>query len=729
MKYFNSMIFIESVTIRNFLSVGAVAQTVALSMVPLTLILGENLDVGGENSRNGSGKTTVPQAISYAIFDEPLTRIKKDNLVNSVNEKNMEVSIAFQRDGVPYRIERGRKPNYLRFLVGAERQDVAQGANRNTQVEIERVIGMSHVLFLHIVALNTFTQPFLKMRPADQREIVEELMGITQISRLAEQLKAVIDGNKEALRNEEAMVQAVGDVNARIAQAIERARREAVGWTETQERLLDDLRRRIAALHTTDIDAALAVFDRIDDWNRRAHAWQQQIDVENAGLATSTGSLARLRADLLRYAGDTAGETGEIDRLHAQADRLRAEAGRSIAPQLGRLAAGAVQARAVAAKQRIEYDRLRRALDAVTAQVRTPDAQQCTTCGQPLSGTDHLATVLAALERQQRELTVQMTQTMLDAERCDADAAAHDADAVGLQTAHTAQACALHEQAAGVERDIVMIGDLLLKQQTEAGSRDEQLRRDIAGLQSEIDRRVERLAALAEAVTSGGAIPVSPFADREAIWRLRQERETLAVRLDGELARVNPFVTKIDALAATLATIDYTRMNELLGQLKHEQFLYKLLTSKDSFIRKRIIEKNLPYLNKSLNCYLQRLGLPHTVCFLADLSVEITLFGRDFDFEQLSRGEMNRIILATSFAFRDLWQNLNQPLNLVFADEVLDQGVDQAGVEAAVLLLQEMAARGGKNIFLISHRDELRNQMDHVLVATKEDQFTTYAMA
>jgi DNA repair exonuclease SbcCD ATPase subunit len=220
--------------------------------------------------------------------------------------------------------------------------------------------------------------------------------------------------------------------------------------------------------------------------------------------------------------------------------------------------------------------------------------------------------------------------------------------------------------------------------------------------------------------------PVSRYADREAVWQVRQQRDLLVSQIEAERGKPNPHQGKIDGLQATLVEIDYASLNELTLHQKHEGFLHRLLTSKDSFVRKRIVDQNLSFLNKRLDHYLQRLGLPHEVVFQPDLTVEIDLLGRSYDFEQLSRGEMNRVILATSWAFRDVYESLNTTLNLLLVDEMLDQGTDGAGVEAALDILAGMAAERHRSVFLISHRDELRDRIDHVLTVRKENQFTVF---
>ena len=176
-----------------------------------------------------------------------------------------------------------------------------------------------------------------------------------------------------------------------------------------------------------------------------------------------------------------------------------------------------------------------------------------------------------------------------------------------------------------------------------------------------------------------------------------------------------------------LQEVNYDTLNELTRLQEHQDFLLKLLTSKDSFIRKKIIEQNLSYLNARLTHYLDRIGLPHTVVFQNDLSVSIEELGRELDFDNLSRGERNRLILSLSWAFRDVWENLYHPINLLFIDELVDSGMDASGVESSIAVLKKMTRERNKNIFLISHRDDLTNRVNHVLKVIKENGFTSYS--
>ena len=175
-----------------------------------------------------------------------------------------------------------------------------------------------------------------------------------------------------------------------------------------------------------------------------------------------------------------------------------------------------------------------------------------------------------------------------------------------------------------------------------------------------------------------------------------------------------------------LQEVNYDTLNELTRLQEHQDFLLKLLTSKDSFIRKKIIEQNLSYLNARLTHYLDRIGLPHTVVFQNDLTVSIEELGRELDFDNLSRGERNRLILSMSWAFRDVFESLYQPINVLFIDEMIDSGLDTQGVESSLALLKQMSRERHKSIWLVSHRDELAGRVENILRVVKENGFTSY---
>jgi DNA repair exonuclease SbcCD ATPase subunit len=213
----------------------------------------------------------------------------------------------------------------------------------------------------------------------------------------------------------------------------------------------------------------------------------------------------------------------------------------------------------------------------------------------------------------------------------------------------------------------------------------------------------------------------------ESAYNHKSTLETLERELQTRSTEVDPYHEQIDDMKnQALQEVSYDTLNDLSRIQDHQDFLLKLLTSKDSFVRKKIIEQNLSYLNSRLTFYLDRIGLPHTVVFQNDLSVSIEELGRELDFGNLSRGERNRLILSMNWAFRDVFESLYHPINLLFIDEMIDSGMDTQGVEASLSLLKQMSRERGKSIWLVSHRDELAGRVENILKVTKENGFTTF---
>jgi ABC-type lipoprotein export system ATPase subunit len=218
------------------------------------------------------------------------------------------------------------------------------------------------------------------------------------------------------------------------------------------------------------------------------------------------------------------------------------------------------------------------------------------------------------------------------------------------------------------------------------------------------------------------------FYDKESDAIQHQATLTnLEKQIANKRQEVDPYGEQIEEMTGqALQEVSYDELNTLTRLQEHQEFLLKLLTSKDSFIRKKIIEQNLSYLNARLTHYLDRVGLPHTVVFQNDLTVSIEELGRELDFDNLSRGERNRLILSMSWAFRDVFESLYQPINLLFIDEMIDNGLDTSGVENALALLKQLSRERHKSIWLVSHRDELAGRVENILKVVKEGGFTSY---
>ena len=580
------MLKIKNVTAKNFMSVGNNTQAVNFDGCQLTLVLGHNLDMGGDGSRNGTGKTTIVNALSYALYGEALTNIRRDNLINKTNGKGMITTVDFEIEGTEYRIERGRRPNVLRFLVNG--QDAIdgeqQGDSRETQKEIEKVIGFPHSMFKHLIALNTYTEPFLAMKNNDQRDMIEQLLGITELSRKAEVLKERMRETRDEIKQEEFRINAVEESNKRIEKNIKEIESRSKAWESNKDSKILEFGESIIELEKIDIDLELGNHEILSTLKEQT-AKKQNLDSE---LSRSNTSLERSLA--------------KVQELKSNLD---------------------------SAKEGV-----------------------CYACGQ--------------------------------------------------DTAHLDE----HED---------YMKELAEKIDTE---------------QEYYNDTETRVNAITEELEQYSNLPEKPnvfYNSKEQALEHKHNLETMKSQMVEKSEEVNPYIEQIEGLQNSgMQEISFDVMNDLTNKQEHQEFLYKLLTSKDSFIRRRIIDQNIMYLNHRLSHYLDKLGLPHDVKFANDLGVEITEYGRDLDFDNLSRGERNRLILGLSWAFRDMYESLNRPMNLMCIDELVDSGMDTMGVENALAILKKMNREQGKNIMLISHKEELVGRVNNVLTVVKEGGFTAY---
>lgn len=585
------MLKLQGLTIKNFMSIGNVTQSLNFSSSDLVLVLGENLDLGGNDNRNGVGKSTIVNALSYALYGSALTNIKKDNLINKTNMKHMLVTLLFEINGVSYKIERGRKPGIFKFIKdGVEKdtgEDESQGEGRHTQQEIERIIGVSHNMFKHILALNTYVEPFLALRTNEQREIIEQLLGITKLSEKAEKLKEEAKVTRDEIKEEEFRISAATEANKRIEQNIRGLEQKSSSWDASKKQKIASLQSSIMELLNVDIDNEIVL-----------HKSRKEVEDLTAEHRSLTRELSSLEKDVT----DVTKSISKLDRV-----------------------------------------------------LLSSTEKICPTCSQEM------------------------------------DKETHD-------TVHN-EYLAQHVEAKK------KLGEKVSK-------RDE-----VKTLSSTVMSLIPKL-------------PDTFYDTVDQAYNHKTTLDTLGNSLSGELKTENPFIDQIESLKKDgLQEINFDTMNTLVKLRDHQEFLSKLLTNKDSFIRKKIIDQNLAFLNHRLAHYLTDIGLPHLVKFKSDLEVEITMYGKEFDFDNLSRGERTRLILSLSWSFRDVFENMNDKINLLFIDELIDSGLDSSGVESSLAILKKMGRENNRNIYLISHRDELIGRVTNVLKVVKEGGFTSLESA
>lgn len=192
---------------------------------------------------------------------------------------------------------------------------------------------------------------------------------------------------------------------------------------------------------------------------------------------------------------------------------------------------------------------------------------------------------------------------------------------------------------------------------------------------------------------------------------------------------INPHTEAYNvALNEAVEVIDYDNLDNLKKTLEHQQFLLKLLTDKNSFVRRKIINITIPFLNGRINGYTTSLGLPHVVKFDADMSCTVSEYGRELDFGNLSSGEKKRVNLALSMAFRDVFHHLHSKINSLFMDEVDGGSLDGPGVDSIIKLIKRKSRDENMGIWIISHRPEMLGRFDREMLIKKHNGFSSIVL-
>lgn len=575
------MLKIISVSLRNFLSYGNNLTTVFFEKPGTTLIVGEDLDnTTNGTGANGVGKSTIIEALTYGLYDKTISSISKDNLINNINEKNMEVIVEFEtEDHVKYRVHRTRKTKAgNNVFLSKDDQDITLDSAVNTNTYIENIVGIPYDLWVRIVVFSAAHQPFLDLPSKQQTDIIEELFGLTMLSKKAEHLKQLIKETERQIEIHKVKISSAEGEQQRLQQQIANAKTRVDTWDKQTIATITELRSKLDKISNVDINQQELLHKQLQEYQHK---------------------LSNMTKDL------------------RSTERVTRE---------------------VLATYKKNEDEIKHLKDA-----------KCPRCLQQYSDAEaEIGRVQAASEELFAEL--------------------------------------------------------------------EQLNREIADMQETISKLQEQKQDLQKQIL---------VEDIDELLKVKDQADVFKRKIDELSNSINPHNESLDELKQIkLEPINYDAINKLTNVLDHQKFLLKLLTKKDSFIRKDLLKKKIPYLNSRLQEYLSKLGLPHKVEFSKEMTAVISQFGRELSFGNLSRGQAARVNLALAFAFKDVRQKDHKKVNICLLDEVLDHGLDTVGVQAAAKLVKQIAREDGTSLYIISHRDEIDSTFDNKLTVQMSKGFS-----
>lgn len=724
------MLKIKTITIRNFFSYGNQHTVFDLTNKGTTMIVGENLDDMSEGkAANGVGKTTIINAITYALYEKCVSNIKSlDNIINTTNGKDCFIVCEFDKDGVEYKVTRARGAkgddrgkNFTEILVNGE--DVTP-AGRAGMINgyIEDIIGLPYELFVRIVVFSATNTPFLQLDAKSSREVIENLFGLTELTKKEGRLKEYIKDIKTKITATEASTTQKDAAYERYLSQLDSAQSRVTAWEAEHEAECHSIQTLINASNIEDLNSQVELFKElelvvaaVEDLNKeqadiltkmetassRVDQWDND---NNKAIANHKAALEKVNSINFKQEKDAHNIIKEMQPLvsESKAEIASVNGEKTLQTKNKKVAEG-------------EIAELEKEL------IHLKDAT-CPYCEQ------HLAEAEEKIEEANFKASVKQEELII------INTALMELEEKLISLNDTMQS---YEDNISEAKKLITVSDLneLINLEEQSKTLDSKIKE----LEEGQNPHLEALNDFDENVITVLSTSIEEMTGE-------QERLEASISYDGNVTQLQEFIKRLEGQSTKLETLskqenpyidpltelmdapieepDHSELNKLIEDKDHQLFLQKLLIHKDSFVRKSLLSKNLPYLNKQLALYLNQLSLPYKVEFTPQLSASINRYGKELDFGNLSNGQAARVNLALSFAFRDVLEQIHTKINVCILDEVLDVGLDAVGVPAAAKLLKQKSREENIATYVISHREEVENTFDRKLLIQMHKNFS-----
>jgi len=702
------------------MSYGNNISEIHLQRTTPVLITGINHDasVNGELDSNGAGKSTILMAITFALYDVAAGKEtdKKDNLINNINKKDMLVELSFSVGKDNYTVTRYRKNKSMGgtgVKIEKNKKDITPDSIANANKYIaEQILKIPYEIFSRIITYSANDQSFLSLPLAKQRDVIEELFSYTELTEKAEILKEKIKSNKidleYAVKTNEEIVKEYEDHE----RALIEAETNFLTWEEKVKKEMEEVEETINLLGSIDFDREEKVLEEIEASSRQIEAIESQISLYQRDLR-------RLEEEQLRFKSYSESKEKRLSEIknslkeYTKYSNDELEAQIKLLEELERLKKESLDMmdnyESMKKNRKLDEGRLQD----LKEQKKIREDSKCPTCLQTYVG-EKAASELEELKQQIDDLVKQLD---------------------NAKKQETGVLSSLIEYTKQIEKlSDTIIFESLESVQSYIRDRDDMLNQ-LNTLESEQNPYVDKSDEIVELKNKisveqeklkGITIGTSKFENIKELFSMRNKFEQAVEKKALMEKQENPYAAMLESLKNVKLKKDKTEeIEKLRDDIKHQEFLLKLLTKKDSFIRKALMDKFLPFLNERLHQYLKTMGLPHAVSFTSDLSVDIRQFDQSINFMGLSSGQKARINIALSLAFRDLLQAKHNFINLYILDECLDVGLSNVGIKKTVKLIKDVAERYKLSMFVISHRDEIKDSFKDQIVVELKNGFSS----
>lgn len=719
----------KQLSIKNFLSFGNVPTVVNLDTSKTTLILGNNRDVGDVGgSRNGVGKTTIFQAIVYALFGEGINEIKQDGLINLTNGKGMVVELIFDIDDNTYKIVRGRKPNVCEFYKN--NQEFTTFSSKTTDEAITEVLGVNIDVFLNTIILTNNVSAFMLMKGSAQKDFLEQLFSIKTLVERSEKIKIGAKDNDTNLKLALAELDGIKKINEEKRKTIQNLTTNSTHWIVESEKKIQSTLAELSKLKAIDIKSALLLFSSLKDAQKEktelSGAYEKNkllIDnynnlVKNNEVAIL--NVAELDKKIIKWDTDRTKKLEELEANLKEMQDLDIGVALDVLKKLKAL--------------KDTEANLDRKIETLVAKIEVQMATEkkheevlvslnsgeCPFCHQHLTHEGHILEEENKLDLVRKTIeTLSNSLESLMKEKEGIIKTYDDLLSTNPDLLTEKEYLILDNETKNILKEISSVKNTKNPHTQQKEMTLKQIR-DVGEDPSKLINLSEMKEHLCDLNTALDEIKLKInglLYDSEKDYMIMETNiKNLEQSLSTLQSTKNPYIQQLESI--TLDVEDDTNIKLFKKLELHYKILIKLLTDSKSYVRKNIISQYVPALNTSINLYLGRLASPHKVKINDDLTVDIFCGKSQLGgFGSLSNGERLRLNLSITLSFRDFLRNTGKKFTFFGIDELLDSGGDQVFMYNSISLLRSL----GGSIFIISHREELESKCDDLMVIEKHN--------
>lgn len=717
---------------KNFMSYGNNMTKLNLNFNSTKLIVGENIDdmVDGEIDSNGAGKTTILNAILTCLFDKNVSDLEKNDLINYFNKKDMEVHLTLKKGNTYYKIIRFRKNRNqggdgVKLLKSSVNdfenekkfKDITLAGIREANKQIVDVIGYPYDTFVQVLVFSASNLNFLKLpathtTKANQRDIVENVNGSSELTKKGKILKEQIKDHNKELKDLKDLNDRILNERNRIETQINNVEKQKEEWSEDNSNKINELRNKIKKISKFDFKKEENHLIKLEDFINSTEKLKNELKILDS-------KIQEFKKENSRHKN---WEANKLDLIKENQSQLKSIKNLDYKEQENNLSLLNEKENSLSELDteisflKNKNKEIENEITNIEREVETLSNNKCPYCEQTFKQSkdkvleikDKIFSLKESYEENNKKLSKNESEyeKILD----EVSSLKNNCEFNNIKE--------LYENKKLFDNCNSEILRLEKEENPYTFNEYDEVLDEYEKLKENIENKETGIKTLKEKCK---------FNSLSELKTLEGKVSGLDEQLKSLEKSKNPYLKTLSNLQESYNDMDSPKDKEITkleSLVEHEQFLHKSLTKKDSFLRKAILSRSMTLLNQRLSYYLKKLRLPHVVYFGPDLMVKISRFGEEMNYKMLSAGQKARVNLALCFAFRDVIQSRHNKVNFCILDECLDSGLGNVGVKQAAKMIKEVSRENELSMFVISHRDEVSGMFKETLKVQLKDGFS-----